>query len=154
MTSKSRAIRSQSIKYRFYLIWEYAWFDRCSVSIYDIKLTAKLFDTIHDILRSVILAQSLLKGLNALIWRSWKREVKIYKDDKKSLLFLPNKFSSYKWVLFLNLFSAMYNPDNEPVEYEDIYIPMKRAIMQGKFEKYPWPGSFWTLWINNFIIMF
>ena len=38
-------------------------------SIYDIKLTARRFDTINDILKSLSLAQSLLKGRNAPIWR-------------------------------------------------------------------------------------
>ena len=38
-------------------------------SIYDRKTAARPFDTIHDILRCLSLAQSLLKGRNAPIWR-------------------------------------------------------------------------------------
>ena len=45
------------------------------VSIYDRKTVDRPFHTIHDILQSLGLAQSLLKGRNALIWRSGKRVV-------------------------------------------------------------------------------
>ena len=38
----------------------------------DKKTAARRFDTIHDILRSLSLEQSLLKGRNAPIWRSGK----------------------------------------------------------------------------------
>ena len=38
-------------------------------SIYDIKTVARRFRTIQDIQRSLSLAQSLLKGRNAPIWR-------------------------------------------------------------------------------------
>ena len=43
-----------------------------SASVYDRKIDARPFDTIHDILRCLSLAQSLRKGQNAPIWR--KRE--------------------------------------------------------------------------------
>ena len=45
-------------------------------SIYDRKTAARPFDTIHDILRCLSLAQSLLKGRNAPIWRIGNRGVK------------------------------------------------------------------------------
>ena len=38
-------------------------------AIYDWKSAARAFDTIHDILRSLSLVESLLKGKNAPIWR-------------------------------------------------------------------------------------
>ena len=38
-------------------------------SIYDRKTAARPFDTNHNILRCLSLAQSLLKGRNAPIWR-------------------------------------------------------------------------------------
>ena len=45
-------------------------------SIYDRKMDARPFDTIHDILRCLSLAQSLHKGRNAPIWRIGNRGVK------------------------------------------------------------------------------
>ena len=46
-----------------------------SASIYERKTAARPFDTIYDILRSLSLVQSLLKGRNALIWRIGNRGV-------------------------------------------------------------------------------
>ena len=46
-------------------------------SIYDTEKAARHFDTIHVILRSLGLAQSLVEGKNAPIWRSGNRGVKI-----------------------------------------------------------------------------
>ena len=37
--------------------------------MYDRKTAARFFNTIHDILRSLSLEQSLLEGRNASIWR-------------------------------------------------------------------------------------
>ena len=45
--------------------------------ISNIKMDSRIFDTIHDILRPERLARSLLKGLNAPIWRTAKRGVKV-----------------------------------------------------------------------------
>ena len=44
-------------------------------SNYARKIAARPFDTIHDILRCLSLAQSLLKGRNAPIWRIGNRGV-------------------------------------------------------------------------------
>ena len=46
-----------------------------SASIYDRKTDARPFDTIHDILRFLSLAQSLRKSRNALIWHIGNRGV-------------------------------------------------------------------------------
>ena len=43
-------------------------------SFYDRK-TPRPFDTIHDILRSLSLAQSLLEGQNEPIWRSGNQRI-------------------------------------------------------------------------------
>ena len=64
--SKNREIR-ENHGTNFVEFWEYVLFDRCSM--YDRKNAARPFDTIHDILRSLSLVQSLPKGWNALIWR-------------------------------------------------------------------------------------
>ena len=42
------------------------------------KWTPKIFNTIPNILRSLSLAQSVLKGQNAPIWRSGNRRVKLH----------------------------------------------------------------------------
>ena len=47
-------------------------------SIYDINISARLFDTLHDILRCLGLVQSLLKGQNAPIWHSVNRGVNAF----------------------------------------------------------------------------
>ena len=64
--SKNREIR-ENHGTNLVEFWEYVLFDRCSM--YDWKNAARPFDTIHDILRSLSLVQSLPKGRNALIWR-------------------------------------------------------------------------------------
>ena len=51
-------------------------FSQASASMYDIKTAAQPFDTIHDILRSLSLLQSLLKGRNSPNWRIGNRGVK------------------------------------------------------------------------------
>ena len=68
MASQSRAINSQSKKtviswHGFFLNCE-STYDLIDLpaSIYDRKLKARRFDTFHDILLSLSLAQSLLKG--------------------------------------------------------------------------------------------
>ena len=43
--------------------------------VYDRKTAARPFDTIHDILRSLSLAQALLKRRNSPIWRIGNRGV-------------------------------------------------------------------------------
>ena len=48
-----------------------------TASIYDRKTAARHFDTIHDILRALSLAQSLLKGRNAPVSRSGNRGVNL-----------------------------------------------------------------------------
>ena len=40
--------------------------------IYDRKIAAWIFYTIHDIQRSLSLAKTLIKGRNAPIWRNWE----------------------------------------------------------------------------------
>ena len=40
-----------------------------TASIYDRKTAARHFETFHDILRSLSLVKSYLKGLNVPIWR-------------------------------------------------------------------------------------
>ena len=78
MTSQSRAIRSQSHKIvkcvKFWVLICFNCESTCdltdvSASIYDIKIDARPFDTIHDILRGLSLAQSLFKGRNARLCR-------------------------------------------------------------------------------------
>ena len=78
MTYQSRAIPFQSRKIvKFEKIMALIFlnceskFDSTDVPswIYDRKTAARPFDTIHDILRCLSLAQSLLKGRNAPIWR-------------------------------------------------------------------------------------
>ena len=71
MTSQSPEIRSKSLKIHGidFLNCE----NDCDLkdvpsSIYDRKRAARRFDTIHDILISLSLAQSILQGRNAPIW--------------------------------------------------------------------------------------
>ena len=45
------------------------------MSISNRIMYAQIFDTIHDILRSLSLAQSLLEGRSGIIWRSRNRVV-------------------------------------------------------------------------------
>ena len=52
---------------------------------YDRKTAARSFDTIHDILRALSLAQSLLKGRNPPVWQVGNRGVKVPKSKKKRL---------------------------------------------------------------------
>ena len=61
--------------------------------MYDRKTAAWPFDTIHDILRSFSLAQSLLKGRNSPIWRIGNRGVKLYLKRVKVRVLL------HKWRL-------------------------------------------------------
>ena len=86
MTYQSRAIPFQSRKIvKFVKIMALIFlnceskFDSTDVPswIYDRKTAARPFDTIHDILRCLSLAQSLLKGRNAPIWRIGNRGVKV-----------------------------------------------------------------------------
>ena len=85
MTSQSRAIRCQSrkiVKSGKIMAQTFlncvSTFDLTDVlgSIYDRKTAARPFDTIYDILRSLSVAQSLLKGQNSPIWRVGNRGVK------------------------------------------------------------------------------
>ena len=83
MTSQSRAMRSQSRKIvKFVKIMALIFlncdskFDLTDASKYDRKMDARPFDTIHDILRCLSVAQSLLKGRNAPISRIGNRGVK------------------------------------------------------------------------------
>ena len=89
MTSQSRAIPFQSRKIvKFEKIMALIFlnceskFDSTDVPswIYDRKTAARPFDTIHDILRCLSLAQSILKGRNAPIWRIGNRGVKKLRD--------------------------------------------------------------------------
>ena len=76
MSSQSRAIQSKSQKIvKFVKFWPLIFlncestYDLTNVlaSIYDRKMDARPFDTIHDILRRLSLVQYLLKGRNAPI---------------------------------------------------------------------------------------
>ena len=93
MTSQSRAIRRQSrkiVKSEKIMAQTFlncvSTFDLTDVlgSIYDRKTAARPFDTMYDILRSLSVAQSLLKGQNSPIWRVGNRGVK----TKNSLVLL------------------------------------------------------------------
>ena len=57
-------------------------------SIYDRKTAARPFDTIYDILRSLSVAQSLLKGQNSRIWRVGNRGVNCHLRRINKLLLL------------------------------------------------------------------
>ena len=61
-------------------------------SIYDKKTTARRFDTLNLILRSISFAQSLLKDQNGQIWRIGHRRVKPH-------LFISRVISNYNSVL-------------------------------------------------------
>ena len=58
-------------------LWEYVYFAYFPPPMYDRKTTAWPFDTIHDILRSLSLAQSLLKGQTILTLGSHHRQVAV-----------------------------------------------------------------------------
>ena len=85
MTSHSRAISRSKKNLKFVEIMAETFLNcesACNLldvlaSIYDRKMAARLFDIIHDILRSLSLAQSLLEGRNAPIWRTGNRGVKL-----------------------------------------------------------------------------
>ena len=86
MTSQCRTIRSQSRKFVKFVKILAQTFLNCestcdstdvSASKYDRKPAAQPFNTIHDIIRSLSLMQSLLKGRNELIWRIGDQGVKI-----------------------------------------------------------------------------
>ena len=66
---------SKSKKCEIKKIMAQAFFNCEFQSLYDWKTAARPFDTIHDILRSLTLAQSLLKGRNAPILGIWNRGV-------------------------------------------------------------------------------
>ena len=85
MTSQSRAIRRQSRKIvKSEKIMAQTFFNYESTcdstdlpaSICDRKTAARPFDAIHDILKSLSLAQSLLKGQNTQVLRIGNRRVK------------------------------------------------------------------------------
>ena len=73
MSSRSRAIRSQSQRIVKFVKFEPLIFLNCKsyygASIYDKKMDARTFKTIHNILRCLSLVQSLLEGRNAPIWQ-------------------------------------------------------------------------------------
>ena len=105
MTSQSRAIRSQYRKIaKFLKCMALIFWNRAStcgstdlpVAIYDRKIAARRFDSIHDILRFLSLAQSLLKGLSAPIWHIGNRGVNIF-PFKRDLFWI------YSELIFLSL---------------------------------------------------
>ena len=71
-------------------------------SIYDRKMDARLFDTIHEILRCLSLAQSLLKGRNAPIWRIGNQGVNLSAANQKCPHFAYTLWSdqSQAWDFF------------------------------------------------------
>ena len=120
MTSQSRAIRSQSRKIVKLVKIMAQTFLNCEstsdltdvpASRYDRKTAARPFDSIHDILRSISLAQSFLKGRNAPIWRIGNRgvKVKVVSNLGQRVMFdvlrkkiLPKKSHVLMWLHFLN----------------------------------------------------
>ena len=92
MTSHSRAIRSQSRKIVKLVKFGQLIFLNCKrmcdltdvlASIYDRKMDARPFDTIHDILRCLSFVQSLFKDENTPIWRIGNRRVKRWDTGTK-----------------------------------------------------------------------
>ena len=82
MASQSRAIPSQSRKIVKFLKIMALFFLNCESefdltdapsSIYDRKMDARFFDTIHDTLRCLSLAQSLLKGRGVNLFLGFAR---------------------------------------------------------------------------------
>ena len=98
MTSHSRAIRSQSRKIvklvKFGPLISLNCKSMCDLtdvlaSIYDRKMDARPFDTIHDILRCLCLVQSLLEARNAPIWRKRKpTHMRLSETDRLNQKFL------------------------------------------------------------------
>ena len=82
MTLQSISIRFESKKIAKFVIFESLAFFNAerdltdfSASIYGRKTAVRRFETIHYILRSLSLAQSLLKGVNTPIWHKGSRAV-------------------------------------------------------------------------------
>ena len=91
MTSQCHAIRSQSrkiVKFVKIMVQTFLKCERtCDLSdvpatMYDRKTTARPFDTIHGILRSLSLTRSRLKGWNAPICRirNWGVKSRMFKN--------------------------------------------------------------------------